>query len=484
MSEEADNNKVLKSWIGGKSVAVEGADNAQLVSPWDGSNVFQVQCGGEDIVSQAVDSAYETYVANRKATSLQRKEWLLAAADEVAKSVEEIAQSSVRAIGKPIRAARFEINRTVAFMRACAEEIGHVTGEVLPVDIAKTGAGRTGSTRRVPYGVIGAITPFNAPANLLIQKVAPAIAVGNAIVVKPSFEGAEVALLIAQCFTRAGVPDGLFNVAIGRREEAQALARHPKVPVLTLTGGNGAANALGAVAAAKPLFSELGGNSANIVLADADIADSAKRIAASAFEASGQQCISAQRIIVEAPIFEEFSKLFIAATEAMKVGNPNEPDTDLGPMINVEAAKRVESMIEDAVSTGATLACGGNRDGAVINPTILVNPAREAQVIRQEIFGPAAVLIEVVDVDEAIEVANDSDFGLQAACFTNNLTNTMRVSDEIQAGSIWINDASRFRLDIYPFGGMGLSGFGREGVKYAMEEFSQWKFTGIRIPGN
>ncbi|WP_170565488.1 aldehyde dehydrogenase family protein [Ruegeria atlantica] len=476
-------NPILKSWIGGTTVDFAGSGNAQLVSPWDRSNVFQVQCGDEDAVNQAVESAFSTFTANKKATALQRREWLLAAADEVEKSVEEIARSSVRAIGKPIRAARFEANRTVAFMRACAEEIGHVTGEVLPVDIARTGAGRTGFTRRVPYGVIGAITPFNAPANLLMQKVAPAIAAGNAIVVKPSFEGTEVALIIAECFTRAGVPDGLFNVVTGRREEAQLLARHPNVPVLTLTGGNGAANALGTAAAAKPLFSELGGNSANIVLADADLADAATRIAASAFEASGQQCISAQRIIVEAPVFEEFSDLFIAATEVMKVGDPSDETTDLGPMINEKAALRVEAMIREAKANGATVACGGDRDGAIIPPTIVIDPPRDAAIVRQEIFGPAAVLIKVADVDEAIDVANDSDFGLQAACFTNNLSNTMRVSDEVQAGSIWINDASRFRLDLYPFGGMGLSGFGREGVKYAMEEFSQWKFTGIRKQG-
>lgn len=475
-------SKQLVSWIDGASYSVSDASDTELVSPWDGSAVFRLQSGGDAAINLAVENARHAFRSNLSASALDRREWLLAGADEVTKAIPAIAQAAVAAIGKPVKAANFEANRTAQFMRHCAEEIGHVHGEVLPLDITRPGTGRMGFTRRVPYGVIGAVTPFNAPANLLMQKVAPAIAMGNSVVVKPSFEGAEVALILADCFTKAGVPNGLFNVVTGRREEALSLARHKDVAILTLTGGNAAADAIGTAAGAKPLYSELGGNSANIVLADAGLEDAASRIAASAFEASGQQCISAQRIIVEKTVFDAFLDHFVKAAKALKVGDPGDPSTDVGPMINIDAAKRVAAMVDEAVANDAELVLGGGRKDALVEPTILVNPHREAQVVRQEVFGPVAAVIAVDDVDHAIATANDCEFGLQASCFTLNLEHAMRVSDEIESGSLWINEASRFRLDLYPFGGMGKSGFGREGVRYAMEEYSQWKFTGFRMP--
>ena len=473
---------ILKSWIDGKYFEAKPNAVTTINAPWDNQLAAQYHLGGDVAVDVAVESARSAYLENRKSSAMARKEWLLKAADEVEKAAEDIVISAVHAIGKPRRAARFEAMRSAQFIRLCAEEIGHLWGDTIPLDTTTPGIGHMGYTRRVSYGVIGAITPFNAPSNLLVQKVAPALAMGNAVVVKPSFEGAEIALIIAECFSRAGLPDGLFNVVIGRREEATAIAAHKDVPILTITGGNAAADALGAVAKAKPLFSELGGNSANIVLADASLEEAAGKIAASAFEASGQQCISAQRIIVEQSVFNEFLGYFTRAAQKLSVGDPDNAETDVGPMVNVQAAKRVEKMIRDAVASGATLACGGTRDNAVIAPTIVVNPARDASIVRDEVFGPVAAVIAVKDVDEAIAVANQSEFGLQAACFTNNLDHALKITEEVVSGSIWVNEASRFRLDSYPFGGMGASGFGREGVRYAMEEYSQWKFTGMRLP--
>ena len=345
------------------------------------------------------------------------------------------------------------------------------------------GAGRFGFTTRVPYGVVAAVTPFNGPANLLIQKVAPALAVGNAVVVKPSPPGTEVALLMAQAVKTAGVPDGLFNVVPGGRETAKLLAAHPLVAVVTVTGSTAAGNELARAAGAKKFIGELGSNAANIVCADADLNDAATRIAGAAFEASGQQCISAQRVIVERPVFDRFLELFVAAAKKHAAKIKREPTIaiDVGPMVSSAAADRVEAMVKDAVANGAKLVLEPERRGAILGPAIVANAPPQARLMREEAFGPVVVVQSVADVDAALELANSSEFGLQGACFTTNLETAFKVSRKLRVGSLWINDASRFRLDTYPFGGVGASGFGREGVRYAMEELSQWKFTGVRL---
>jgi acyl-CoA reductase-like NAD-dependent aldehyde dehydrogenase len=396
----------------------------------------------------------------------------LAAADAIDKIEGELVRSLIRFIGKPRRAATFEAKRVGTFMRACAAQVPHLMGEVLPLDMTAAGAGRFGFTTRVPYGVVAAITPFNGPANLLIQKVAPALAVGNAI---------EVALLMAQAMKAAGIPDGLFNVVPGGRETARLLAAHPLVAVVTVTGSTAAGNELARAAGAKKFVGELGSNAANIVCADADLDDAATRIAGAAFEASGQQCISAQRVIVERPVFERFLELFVAAAKKLKVGDPEDAATDVGPMVSSAAADRVEEMVKDAVAKGGKLVLKPERRGAILGPAIVADAPPQARLMREEAFGPVVVVQNVGDVDAALELANSSEFGLQGACFTTSLETAFKVSRKLRVGSLWINDASRFRLDTYPFGGVGASGFGREGVRYAMEELSQWKFTGMRL---
>jgi acyl-CoA reductase-like NAD-dependent aldehyde dehydrogenase len=329
--------------------------------------------------------------------------------------------------------------------------------------------------------VVAAVTPFNGPANLLIQKVAPALAVGNAVVVKPSPPGTEVALLMAEAMKKAGVPDGLFNVVPGGRETAKLLAAHPLVAVVTVTGSTAAGNELARAAGAKKFVGELGSNAANIVCADADLADAATRIAGAAFEASGQQCISAQRVIVERAVLDRFLELFVAAAKKLKVGDPEDATVDVGPMVSTAAADRVQAMVDDAVAKGARLVLKPERKGAILGPAIVTEAPADARLMREEAFGPVVVVQGVADVDAALALANSSEFGLQGACFTSNLETAFKVSRRLRVGSLWINDASRFRLDTYPFGGVGASGFGREGVRYAMEELSQWKFTGMRL---
>src|SRR6266480_1334530 len=372
----------LMPWIGGPVKFDAGF--SPLLCPIDDSIASQMIESDAAVVDAAVKHAHDAFLKHQAATTAKRVEWLLAAADAIDKIEGELVRSLIRFIGKPRRAATFEAKRVGTFMRACAAQLPHLMGEVLPLDVTAAGAGRFGFTTRVPYGVVAAVTPFNGPANLLIQKVAPALAVGNAIVVKPSPPGTEVALLMAQAMKAAGIPDGLFNVVPGGRETARLLAAHPLVAVVTVT-------------------------------------------------------------------------------------------------VSSAAADRVEEMVKDAVAKGGKLVLKPERRGAILGPAIVADAPPQARLMREEAFGPVVVVQNVGDVDAALELANSSEFGLQGACFTTSLETAFKVSRKLRVGSLWINDASRFRLDTYPFGGVGASGFGREGVRYAMEELSQWKFTGMRL---
>ena len=481
--ESKTEQTILWPWISGKPHVDMDRKTEDLLSPWDGTLVTTVAMADETTIDAAIASAREAFVKNRNVTPAERAVWLRKAAEEVDAVKNDIADITMRALGKPKRACGVEAGRVSQLMRLCAEELLRMEGDVLPLDALAMGAGRFGFTRHHPHGVIAAFTPFNAPSNLLMQKVAPAIAMGNSVVIKPAFEGVGEALLIAECFTRAGVPDGLVNVVACRRDVTGHLVAHRDIAVVTLTGGTAAGEALASAAGAKPFIGELGGNSANIVCADADVRDAALRITPSAFEASGQQCISAQRIIVEEAVLEEFLEYFVDAAKAMKVGDPTKEDTDVGPMVNVEAADRVEKMVEEAVAGGAKAPLPLKRENAIIYPTILVTESPDERVVCEEIFGPVAVVIPAKNIENAIEIANASEFGLQSSCFTSNLETAFRMSEELHVGSVWINEGSRFRMDTTPFGGVGSSGFGREGVKYAMEELSYVKFTGIRFPG-
>lgn len=474
-------SRVLPAWIGGKALEVcEPAPVIDLTSPADGRVLERIHDCANQTVEPAVRSAAAAFAEHRRASIATRRGWLEAMARAVDANAAALVEIIVRGIGKPRRAAAFEVGRVAEFLRGCAAELATWRGEVVPLDAAAQGAGRLGFASRVPFGVVGAVTPFNAPANLLMQKVGPALAVGNAVVVKPHPAGSATALILAELSSKAGLPDGLFNVVPGDRAAALALAAHPDVSVLTLTGSVSAAQALARAAGAKKFCAELGSNAANIVLADADLEDAAARIARAGFEASGQQCISAQRVIVERPVLERFLELFLRAARALKVGAPDDAATEIGPMVSVAAAERVMAMVEDAIKHGARAALMPERRGATVSPGILVAAPRDARLLREEAFGPVVVVQPAADLDDALRQANDSQFGLQGACFTGSLDAALRVAEELDCGSLWINDASRFRLDMYPFGGVKASGWGREGIRYAMEELSQWKFVGMR----
>jgi acyl-CoA reductase-like NAD-dependent aldehyde dehydrogenase len=450
-----------------------------LTAPADGQQVARIEQADAFVVNDAVASAQRAFEAHRKATAATRAQWLTAAADALLAQRAELVELLVAHIGKPRRLAEFEVERSAHFIKLTATELLTLRGEVLPLDAVANGAGRFGFARRVPYGVVAGITPFNAPINLLVQKVAPALAAGNAIVVKPAVQGTAVALKVAEAFEHAGLPGGLLNVIAGGKEPAIALAAHPAVSAVTFTGGTAAGNALAQSAGAKRFLAELGSNAANVVLADADIEKAANRIAGAAFEAAGQQCISAQRVIVQSEVFEPFLARFVEAARTLRVGAPDDIATDVGPLIDEAAAQRVVDLVNDAWHRGARIALEPHREGAIVSPGIVVDPPVDARILREEAFGPIVAVLRASSVDAALAMANDSQFGLQGALFTSSLESAFRFADDFDVGAMWVNEASRFRLDMYPFGGVKQSGVGREGIRYAIDELSQIKFVGI-----
>lgn len=470
----------LTSWINDGFAAPGGAACA-FVAPQDNLAVFDIDESADTVIDAAVQSAHQAFLQHKRSTLAQRTTWLNLLAQVLEANADRLAGIICQDVGKPMRAASFEAGRGAQFARACAAAVQQLAGEVVPVDAAAAGAGHFGFTKHVPYGVVAAITPFNAPINLLVQKLAPALAAGNAVVAKPAPAGTRAALLLAEEMVKAGLPKGMFNVVTGDKDAAVGLVKHALVRAVSFTGGTLGGEILLRHAGNKKFVSELGSNAANIVLADADLADAAAKIAAAAFEASGQQCISAQRVIVEKPVVAQFTELFVAAAAKLKVGAALDPATDVGPMVSVHSANRVMGMVADALEHGASCALAPRQDGATVSPGILVNVPRHAKLWTDEVFGPLALVMPAADIDDALALANDSPFGLQGAVFTTSLKSAFRFSEEFDVGSLWVNEASRFRLDMYPFGGMKQSGIGREGVKYAIEEMTQLKFTGIKL---
>lgn len=471
---------VFSDFVNGQRA--DGGDKRfDLVGPQEGRVIGQISESGQAGVDRVVKAAAAAFAVHRKQPAHQRIDWLKAAAAALTKAGGEIAPLICEDVGKPIRMAAFEIKRGAEFLELTAAALTQLGGETLPLDITAPGAGHMGFVRHVPYGVVAGITPFNAPVNLLVQKVAPAIAAGNAIVVKPAPAGTRTALQLAQIFQDAGWPKDLFTVVTGDRETALALASHDEVRAVSFTGGTTGGDALARAAGAKKFIAELGSNAANIVMADADIESAAKKIAAAAFEASGQQCISAQRILVAKPVLDAFLQHFVAAAKALNVGDATDAKTDIGPMVSKASAERVMTMCEDALAKGGHYALEPRRTNALVSPGILVDVTTEARLWKEEVFGPIALVTPFEGVEDALRMANDSPFGLQGAVFTHDLGTALRFSEDFDVGALWINEATRFRLDIYPFGGMKRSGVGREGVRYAIEEFSQLKFTGITI---
>ncbi len=427
----------------------------------------------EKAVDAAIAAAVKAFPHTRRMPGFQRQAVLSHVVRRAAERHEELARALCIEAGKPIRDARGEVGRLIDTFRVAAEEATRLGGEYLSLDISKRAEGYEGIWRRFPVGPCAFVTPFNFPLNLVAHKVAPAIAVGCPFVLKPASATPIGALIIGEILAETELPEGAFSILPCSPQVAEALVTDERIKLLSFTGSADVGWGLKARAGKKRVLLELGGNAACIVDRGVDVARAAERITFGAFYQSGQSCISVQRIIAHQELYEDLKRLLRDRAVALKSGNPRDEDTFLGPLITQQDAERVEQWVSEAIAGGARLICGGRRHGAFYEATILENVERHMKVSCQEVFGPVATIQPFDDFREAVRMANDTAFGLQAGVFTNDLDHAFHAFNELEVGGVIVNDVPSFCVDNMPYGGVKDSGLGREGVRFAMEEMTE-----------
>ena len=451
-------------------------------NPFDNTLVGQVCQASRTDIEDALLAATEVFQQTRLLTAYDRSIVLSSIAKGIESEKEKFAATITAETGKPISFSRTEVDRSIFTFTVAAEEAKRLEGSMLPLDIAAQSGDRVALVRRFPLGPVAGITPFNFPLNLVAHKLGPAIAAGNTMVLKPSSKAPLVALLLAAVVQKTRLPKGAFNVVPCLAGEAEQMIIDERIKLISFTGSPAVGWDIKARAGKKRVLLELGGNAGVIVDKDADIEYALKRIAQGAYGNAGQSCISVQRIFVHHTIFEQFSEQLVKLTKAIATGDPLNERTVVGPMIDEEAAQKVHSWIREAEAGGAQVLCGGKRSGAVLHPTVLTGVAPDMKVSCQEVFAPVVTLTRFVDFGEAVALVNNSAYGLQAAVFTNNLAHVFYAYRELEVGGVIINDSSTYRMDHMPYGGVKDSGFGREGVRYAIEEMMEMKLLGLNFP--
>lgn len=451
----------------------EGTGSVPVVFPYDGAEFARVAMAGEAQVEQALAAAVAAAPEVAALPPFRRAEILLAAAELVRGRREELARQMTLETGNAIWETRFEVDRTLEILTACAEEARRLTGEIVPIDAVPRGEGRIGMTRRFPVGPVLAITPFNAPLLLVAHKLGPALAAGCPCIVRPASKTPLSALSLGEIFVEAGAPAGSVSVVPCPTPLAEKLAADERVKMVSFTGSPDVGWHLKRVAATPRVTLELGGNGAVIVHADANVAYAAERCAFGGFLRAGQACISVQRLYVHSSIHDAFVEELLARIATLTVGNPLDDDTVVGGLIDDNAADNAVRLIEDARSRGAAVLCGGTRDGRIVAPTLVTGAAEEMPIACEEAFAPIVVLSRYDDVDDAIRLANESPFGLQAGLFTNDIRIINRAFERLEVGGLIVNDVNTFRVDQMPYGGAKRSGVGREGMRYAIREMTE-----------
>ncbi len=455
----------------------EGTRGLPVLHKYRQEVMAEVAEADEALVDEAVRAARRA-VDERPLSPYRRFEILRRAADLLTERKEEFARTIAREAGKPLKYARVEVDRAIQTVSLSGEEAKRIHGEQVPVDAAPGAEGRLAFTLRVPVGVVCAIAPFNFPLNLVAHKVAPALAAGNAVVLKPATYTPLTSLMLCQLLEEAGLPPGYLNVVVGGgRTVGEALLRHRGIDLYTFTGSPEVGERIKAATGLRRVILELGNNSPNVVAQDANLDQAAQLLARFAYLYAGQFCISVQRIYVERPAYEAFLEKFVAAARAMKLGDPEEPDTDIGPLISEDDAKRVEAWVDEAIQGGAKRVLGGPRDGVLYPATVLTDVRPDMKVVCQEVFGPVASVVACSSFEEALRQANDTEYGLQAGVFTRNLDRAMKAARTLRMGGVIVNDTSGFRVDLMPYGGIKRSGIGREGPRYAVEEMTDLRIV-------
>ena len=451
----------------------------EVRNPYDGHVAGEVCQAGASDTGDAIAAATRAFAQTKKLPSYQRAEILSFISRRISERKEEFARMITEETGKPISLSRSEVDRSIFTFSLAAEEARRIEGTVLPLDLNAGSIGRFGMVRRFPLGPVGAITPFNFPLNLVSHKVAPSIAVGNPLVLKPSSSSPLTALLLAKIVDESSLPKGAFNVICCSGSEASQLYTDERIKLITFTGSPSIGWPIKAQAGKKRVVLELGGNAGVIVEADADLDLALSKILAGGFANAGQSCISVQRIYIHTNIWKEFLPRLVDGAKEITVGDPWKEATVVGPMITEQAAEQVEEWIAEAIAGGARILCGGKRDGAMFEPTILSDATPDMNVSCREVFAPVVTVEEYKTFGDALNRVNDSAFGLQAGVFTRNFQNVFKAYEELEVGGVVVNDVPTYRIDHMPYGGVKDSGFGREGVRYAMEEMSELKLLAV-----
>lgn len=452
---------------------VEQGDLVEVRAPYDGSVIGQVFQARREHAEAAIAAAVKAFGTTRRLPAFERQRVLRRVAETIHQRKEDFARTLALEAGKPIKAARTEVGRAIFTFQVAAEESTRIYGEYLPLDWQESTAGRWGIVRRFPLGPIAGITPFNFPLNLVAHKLAPAIACGCTMVLKPAPQTPLSALMLAEAVQQAGWPDGALNVLPLSNEDAGLLVTDERLKLISFTGSAAVGWDIKRRAGKKKVILELGGNAGVIVHCDADIPYAAERCVAGGFAYAGQTCISVQRILVERSVCGRFTELLLAGVKKLQAGDPLQESTDLGPLIRESDAVRASDWVQEAVRSGARLLCGGQRKGSVLEPTVLTGTRPDMKVNCQEIFAPVVTIEPYDDFHDACRQINNSPYGLQTGIFTRDAKLLFNAYEELEVGAVMGGDVPTFRIDHMPYGGVKESGLGREGLRYAIEEMTE-----------
>jgi len=453
----------------------QSKDVFEVINPFNGEYVATVFRPSASDVEEAIQSATRAFQSTKEMPSCQRSAILKKTVELIQKNKESVARILCLETGKPIRHAKGEVGRALTTLTLASEEVHRLEGEAIPLDITQNSGNRLGIVRRFPIGPVAGISPFNFPLNLVCHKVAPALASGNSITLKPASSTPLSALRLGEILLEAGALPGSCNIIPCTAENAEKLVTDSRLKMITFTGNPKVGWAIKNKAGKKRVCLELGGNAAAVIEPDADLDYVIKRSLLGAFAYAGQICISLQRLFVHHSIFDDFTDQFVKKTKLLKLGDPLKEETDVGPMITEREAQRAEKWIKEAVKEGAKILTGGQRGRTLVQPTVLTHVSPKSKVSCQEAFAPVVVLDSYKDFKEALKRVNDSFYGLQAGVFTRDIDKAFQAFRELDVGGVMINDIPTYRVDHMPYGGVKDSGFGREGVRYAMEEMTERK---------
>ncbi len=457
---------------------VDRPEKIEVLYPYTGEVIGRVPRGTEEDVLTAVERAREGFRKMSSLTAYERYSLLMKAAELLRKRSEEFARTLVLEVGKTIREARAEVARAIQTLVFSAEEAKRIGGETFPVDAHPNGAGKVGFYVRVPVGLVSAITPFNFPLNLSMHKLAPALACGNAVILKPSERTPLTPLMFAELLLEAGLPPEALSVIPGYGDVGRAMTTHPAVRVVSFTGSRKVGELITRQAGIKKVVLELGSNSAVVLHRDGSVERAVEKTVLGGYAIAGQVCISVQRVFVHEEVFPEFIQRLREKVRTLRVGDPMEEETDVGPMISTEDVSRIRDWIEEAVQEGAKLETGGvacAEKGALFEPTVVSLVPPQTKLFREEAFAPVVVVNPYKEVEEAIEMVNSSEYGLQLGVFTENLKVAWEFIQKAEVGGVLINEGPTFRVDHQPYGGFKNSGIGREGPKFAVEDYTEVK---------